>query len=183
MLLCENTYLSNQVCKSRSGHYADIHLLLARCWGAWRLQPHLPTDQPGGFSLSRLLSLNLGWQRIGNKAIKLAGKLWHCLQSCTREGNNCCRWNCSDCCLQTCQGCQYNLKLKFKHNKVLKQWSTCMNIKQDKPEGKAEVQSELEEGLEVLIQNNIDLIIVEVFTTTFLLFISSHAVHSKVIDF
>ena len=58
-----------------------------------------------------------------------------------------------------------------------------MNIKQDKPEGKAEVQSELEEGLEVLIQNNIDLIIVEVFTTTFLLFISSHAVHSKVIDF
>ena len=39
-----------------------------------------------------------------------------------------------------------------------------MNIKQDKPEGKAEVQRELEEGLEVLIQNNIDLIIVEVFT-------------------
>ena len=33
---------------------------------------------------------------------------------------------------------------------------------QDKPEGKAEVQKELEEGLEILIQNNIDLIIVEV---------------------
>ena len=39
-----------------------------------------------------------------------------------------------------------------------------MNITQDKPEGKAEVQKELEEGLEVLIQNNIDLILVEVFT-------------------
>ena len=37
-------------------------------------------------------------------------------------------------------------------------------ITQDKPEGKAEVQKELEEGLEVLIQNNIDLILVEVFT-------------------
>ena len=39
-----------------------------------------------------------------------------------------------------------------------------MNITKDKPEGKAEVQKELEEGLEVLIQNNIDLILVEVFT-------------------
>ena len=39
-----------------------------------------------------------------------------------------------------------------------------MNITQDKSEGKAEVQKELEEGLEVLIQNNIDLILVEVFT-------------------
>ena len=38
-------------------------------------------------------------------------------------------------------------------------------ITQDKPEGKAEVQKELEEGLEVLIQNNIDLILVEVFTS------------------
>ena len=36
---------------------------------------------------------------------------------------------------------------------------------QDKPEGKAEVQKELEEGLEILIQNNIDLIIVEVGRT------------------
>ena len=36
---------------------------------------------------------------------------------------------------------------------------------QDKPEGKAEVQKELEEGLEILIQNNIDLIIVEVWRT------------------
>ena len=36
---------------------------------------------------------------------------------------------------------------------------------QDKPEGKAEVQKELEEGLEILIQNNIDLIIVEVRRT------------------
>ena len=36
---------------------------------------------------------------------------------------------------------------------------------QDKPEGKAEVQKELEEGLEILIQNNIDLIIVEVSRT------------------
>ena len=35
-------------------------------------------------------------------------------------------------------------------------------VKQDKPEGKAEVHKELEEGLEVLIQNNVDLIIVEV---------------------
>ena len=35
-------------------------------------------------------------------------------------------------------------------------------MKQDKAEGKAEVQKELEEGLEVLIKNNIDLIIVEV---------------------
>ena len=42
-----------------------------------------------------------------------------------------------------------------------------MNIKQDKPEGKAEVQRELEEGLEVLIQNNIDLIIVEVFYSSY----------------
>ena len=42
-----------------------------------------------------------------------------------------------------------------------------MNIKKDKPEGKAEVQSELEEGLEVLIQNNIDLIIVEVFYSSY----------------
>jgi len=33
----------------------------------------------------------------------------------------------------------------------------------DKPDGKAEVQKELEEGLEVLIQNNIDLILVEYF--------------------
>ena len=36
---------------------------------------------------------------------------------------------------------------------------------QDKPEGKEEVQKELEEGLEILIQNNIDLIIVEVRRT------------------
>lgn len=36
---------------------------------------------------------------------------------------------------------------------------------QDKPEGKEEVQKELEEGLEILIQNNIDLIIVEVGRT------------------
>ena len=42
-----------------------------------------------------------------------------------------------------------------------------MNITQDKPEGKAEVQKELEEGLEVLIQNNIDLILVEVFFLQF----------------
>ena len=35
-------------------------------------------------------------------------------------------------------------------------------MKQDKAEGKSEVQKELEEGLEVLIRNNIDLIIVEV---------------------
>ena len=42
-----------------------------------------------------------------------------------------------------------------------------MNITQDKPEGKAEVQKELEEGLEVLIQNNIDLILVEVFFYNF----------------
>ena len=42
---------------------------------------------------------------------------------------------------------------------------------QDKPEGKAEVQKELEEGLEILIQNNIDLIIVEVGRT-----ISKHIV-------
>ena len=71
----------------------------------------------------------------------------------------------------------------FKHVKVFKGKPFLNSTHQDKPEGKAEVQKELEEGLEVLIQNNIDLIIVEVFTTTFLLFISSHAVHSKVIDF
>ena len=35
-------------------------------------------------------------------------------------------------------------------------------MNQDKAEGKAEVQKELEEGLEVLIRNDIDLIIVEV---------------------
>ena len=55
-----------------------------------------------------------------------------------------------------------------------------INVKQDKPEGKAEVQKELEEGLEVLIQNNIDLIIVEVVATNLSLYFSFH--HSKTTD-
>ena len=52
----------------------------------------------------------------------------------------------------------------FKHVKVVKKevTKTITNVEQDKPEGKAEVQKELEEGLEVLIQNNVDLILVEV---------------------
>ena len=72
----------------------------------------------------------------------------------------------------------------FKHVKVanaskvmiLLRKQISINVKQDKPEGKAEVQKELEEGLEVLIQNNIDLIIVEVVATN----LSFH--HSKTID-
>ena len=64
------------------------------------------------------------------------------------------------------------------HTQVEKQIS--INVKQDKPEGKAEVQKELEEGLEVLIQNNIDLIIVEVVATNLSLYFSFH--HSKTID-
>ena len=52
----------------------------------------------------------------------------------------------------------------FKHVKVVKKevTKTITNVEQDKPEGKSEVQKELEEGLEVLIQNNVDLILVEV---------------------
>ena len=82
----------------------------------------------------------------------IPGELWHCLQSCKRKGNDCRGWDCPDRCLQTCQGFQGKTFLNSTH--------------QDKPEGKAEVQKELEEGLEVLIQNNIDLIIVEVSLRT-----------------